>query len=107
MSKVQHFNACGLLTAIAVLLSTCAACAADVANGERLARQWCASCHIVAADQSGPTSEAPPFVTLAARTDFSAEQIAQFLLDPHPRMPNMELTRTEAADLAAYIKSLK
>jgi mono/diheme cytochrome c family protein len=107
MPKVKHPDTCGSLTPVAVLLSASLAWAADATNGKRLARQWCASCHIVTADQSGPTSEAPPFVTLAARTDFSAEQIAQFLLDPHPRMPNMELTRTEAADLGAYIKSLK
>jgi hypothetical protein len=29
-----------------------------------------------------------------------------FLLDPHPKMPDMSLTRTEAGDLAAYIASL-
>ena len=28
------------------------------------------------------------------------------LTDPHSKMPNMSLTRTEAADLAAYIGSL-
>ncbi|MGB8525505.1 MAG: cytochrome c, partial [Rhodoplanes sp.] len=27
--------------------------------------------------------------------------------DPHPKMPDMSLTRTEAADLAAYILSLR
>lgn len=105
MPKVKLFYAFGSL--VSVLSSISAACAADATNGERLARQWCASCHIVATDQSGPTSEAPPFPTLAARADFSAEQIALFLLDPHPRMPNMALTRAEAADLAGYIKSLK
>jgi hypothetical protein len=29
------------------------------------------------------------------------------LLEPHPKMPNMSLSRTEAADLAAYIATLK
>jgi len=29
------------------------------------------------------------------------------LLTPHPRMPDMDLTRAEAADLVAYIASLK
>jgi mono/diheme cytochrome c family protein len=96
----------GLLTLI-ILLAVSTAYAADPGNGERLARQWCASCHLVARDQTGPTSEAPPFPTLAARTDLDAAKIALFLLDPHPRMPNMELTREEAADLAAYIESLK
>jgi hypothetical protein len=32
--------------------------------------------------------------------------LAFFLLDPHPKMPDMALTRAEAADLAAYISSL-
>jgi hypothetical protein len=27
---------------------------------------------------------------------------ALFLLNPHPRMPDMNLSRSEAADLAAY-----
>jgi hypothetical protein len=33
--------------------------------------------------------------------------LAYFLLTPHPRMPDMGLTRSEAADLAAYIKNQK
>jgi mono/diheme cytochrome c family protein len=90
-----------------IAFAASAAYGADPSNGDRLARQWCASCHLVARDQTGPTSEAPPFPTLAARTDLDAGKIALFLLDPHPRMPDMELTRQEAADLAAYIKSLK
>jgi mono/diheme cytochrome c family protein len=95
-----------LLTSIGALAAS-TAYAADPSNGERLARQWCASCHLVAPDQTGPTSEAPPFATLAARTDLDAGKIASFLLDPHPRMPNMALTREETTDLAAYIESLK
>ena len=35
-----------------------------------------------------------------------AAKVAMFLLDPHPKMPDMSLTRSEAADLAAYIASL-
>jgi hypothetical protein len=35
------------------------------------------------------------------------QPIALFLLDPHPKMPDMGLSWTEAADLAAYIASLK
>jgi hypothetical protein len=37
------------------------------------------------------------------RGDFSAEKLAFFLLEPHPKMPNMSLSRKEADDLAAYI----
>ena len=34
------------------------------------------------------------------------EKIARFLRDPHPKMPDMQLSNTESADLAAYIVSL-
>jgi mono/diheme cytochrome c family protein len=81
--------------------------AADVANGERVARRWCAPCHVVAPDQRSPTAEAAPFTSMARYPDFNAGQLALYLLTPHPRMPDMDLTRAEAADLVAYIASLK
>jgi len=30
-----------------------------------------------------------------------------FLLNPHAKMPNMSLTRIEANDIAAYIRTLR
>jgi mono/diheme cytochrome c family protein len=92
---------------LAVILGVTPAFAADPDNGERLARRWCAACHVVASNQRGPTGEAPPFATIAAKPDFDAARLAFFLLEPHPKMPNMQLSRTEAADLAAYIATLK
>ena len=80
---------------------------ADARRGELLARRWCVDCHVVAANQSRPTSEAPPFASIANRSNFNAENLAFFLLSPHPKMPNMSLTRSEAIDLALYIASLK
>jgi len=76
---------------IAATVAITPAFAADADNGERLARRWCTSCHLVAANQRGPTSEASPFASIAHRPNFDAAKIAFFLLDPHPKMPNMEL----------------
>ena len=81
--------------------------AADARNGAILSRQWCASCHLVERNQKGPTTEAAPFASVAKHPGFNAEKLAFFLLDPHPKMPNMSLTRTEAADIAAYVATLK
>jgi hypothetical protein len=51
---------------------------------------------------------APPFPSIAKKPDFDAAKIALFLPDPHPKkMPDMGLSRKEAADLAAYIATLK
>ena len=102
---------CGPLTALALgvtaALSTGAAAApADAAHGEQLARRWCAACHIVSADQTHGADNAPAFVTIAKIPGLSADTIAQFLMDPHPKMPDMQLSRDEAKDLAAYIASL-
>ena len=94
-----------LLIATAALHSP-ATLAADIRHGEQLAQRWCASCHLVTADQRQGTTEAPPFASIATRPDFDTNRLVFFLLDPHPKMPNMSLTRTEAGDIAAYIASL-
>jgi hypothetical protein len=55
-----------------------------------------APCHVVAGDQQGTTGGAPPFASIARKPGFDTGQLALFLLDPHPKMPNMSLTRIEA-----------
>jgi mono/diheme cytochrome c family protein len=82
-----------------------AAFAADAAKGEVMAKRWCAACHVVAADQTTGGTQAPPFSSIAKKPGLDAGEIALFLLVPHPRMPDMNLSRAEAADLAVYIKS--
>ena len=82
--------------------------AADADNGSRIAHRWCEACHVVTPTQRrATTDQAPPFATIARRPGFTSAKIALFLLDPHPKMPDMSLTRAEAADLAAFIGSLK
>jgi mono/diheme cytochrome c family protein len=96
----------GLIVAAALAMAP--AYAADPDNGERLAQRWCAACHVVSATQrQSTTDQAPPFASIAKTPGFDAAKIALFLLDPHPKMPDMGLSRTAAADLAAYIATLK
>jgi mono/diheme cytochrome c family protein len=80
-----------------------AAFAADADNGSRLAQRWCTACHIVSSAQGKGTDGTPSFKSIAQRADFGVEKLAFFLLEPHPKMPNMSLTRSEAQDIAAYI----
>jgi mono/diheme cytochrome c family protein len=84
-----------------------AAFAADPRHGEEIARRWCAECHVVSADQRQATGQAPPFSAIASKSEFDAYRLAFFLLEPHPKMPSMALTRREAEDLAAYIASFR
>jgi mono/diheme cytochrome c family protein len=83
------------------------ALAADASNGQRLAERWCAACHVVSLNQREASSDAPPFAEIAKRPNFSEAGITTFLLDPHAKMPNMNLTRFEAGDIAAYIGKLR
>ena len=77
--------------------------AADPDQGETLARRWCTGCHLVATDQKAATTDAPPFAAIARRPEFDPAKIEFFLRDPHPKMPNMALSRREASDIAEYI----
>ena len=79
----------------------------DPANGKRLAERWCASCHLVSKEQATTTTEAPPFEGIAQRSPEEIAGLAAFLTDPHPPMPQLNLTRDEIRDLVAYIASLK
>jgi mono/diheme cytochrome c family protein len=81
--------------------------AADAFNGERLAQRWCAACHVVASNQRKAYADAPPFEEIAKRPSFSESGLVTFLLDPHGKMPNMNLSRFEAGDIAAYVAKLK
>lgn len=83
------------------------AVAADANHGAELAKRWCASCHVVASGQKQASADVPSFAAIANKSDFSAEKLAFFLLDPHPKMPNFPLSRNEAGDIAAYIGSLR
>lgn len=80
--------------------------AADIETGERLAMRWCASCHLVKADQAQANTDAPSFPAIARKPDFSAGATATFLMSPHPKMPSYSLSRFEAQAIAFYIESL-
>jgi mono/diheme cytochrome c family protein len=96
-----------LLGVLALGLQLHPALAADAARGQQLAQRWCSACHAVGPDARRTTDVPPPFVVVAQRPDFDANRLAFFLLNPHPLMPDMGLSRNDASDLAAYIAGLR
>ncbi|HEV2336960.1 MAG TPA: cytochrome c [Stellaceae bacterium] len=80
---------------------------AEATAGERLARQWCANCHVI--DKSGPATtlpQGPPAFRIIAE-HLDPAQIRAFLTHPHGAMPDLALTRAEIEDLIAYIGTLR
>jgi mono/diheme cytochrome c family protein len=90
-----------------LLASTVRGNCADPEHGLALAKRWCASCHIVSPEQQRASADVPPFATIARSPNFDARQLAYFLLNPHPKMPDLPLSRAAADDITAYIATLK
>jgi mono/diheme cytochrome c family protein len=103
----RQILALAVTVAVSGVLGGPRAIAADADHGADLAKRWCATCHVVDPAQKQASADVPPFATIASKSDFTPEKIAFFLLDPHPKMPNFPLSRNEAADIAAYIGSLR
>jgi mono/diheme cytochrome c family protein len=97
----------GALAAIATTGLPSLAMAGDARTGRQLAERWCQSCHAIAANQPMAVTEAPPFATIARKPGFDETKTAAFLLEPHPKMPPIGLSREAASDLAAFIASQK
>ncbi|MHA1152693.1 MAG: c-type cytochrome [Alphaproteobacteria bacterium] len=106
MPRIVHWIAAAGLSIGLTIGALGVATAAAPAEGLRLARQWCTSCHIVAPGTGG-SDVAPPFQTIANSPNVTDGGLRAWLADPHPPMPNFDLTRAETDALIAYIKSLK
>ncbi|MTH98078.1 cytochrome C552 [Roseibium sp. RKSG952] len=88
-------------------MGTIALSQADAWQGKRIALQWCASCHLVSEDQQvASDATLPSFYEISINEEWTRETLSTFLADPHPVMPDMNLTIREIADITEYIDSL-
>lgn len=94
-----------LILALAASLPAISALAAnDAERGRELAVRWCTECHIVAPDEAGGDA-GPPFEVLSkARTE---PGLRAWLFEPHPPMPDLNLTADEIEAILAYIDTLR
>ena len=83
--------------------------AQDRANGEHIAKTWCAGCHAI--DGAAPTlrrnDAIPSFSAVAQMPSTTQASLHVFLSTPHARMPDYSLTQREITDVSEYILSLK
>ncbi len=80
--------------------------AGDAATGQLIAQKWCASCHLVG--RSGRAIDAAPsFHMIANNPKYTEARLRGWLYDPHPPMPNLDLTKRQVDDIITYIGSLK
>jgi mono/diheme cytochrome c family protein len=80
----------------------------DPAHGKMIAETWCSSCHLVAADERRPAlADVPPFTAIAQRLPKDADILVAFIINPHPPMPDLGLSRQDIRDVLAYVATLK
>lgn len=77
-------------------------------HGKAIAETWCSSCHLVGpGDDRTALAGVPTFSSIAPRLPEDAEVLAAFMIDPHPPMPELGLTRQTIRDVLAYIATLE
>ena len=81
----------------------------NIEAGRAFALQACSICHVVAPNQLTPPriSNAVPFRAIANARGMNGMKLQAILTTPHAVMPNLILTPEEAADVIAYILSLR
>jgi mono/diheme cytochrome c family protein len=102
--SARHFV---LITAF--LTSAIPAMAADPAGNADAGRQFftrsCTSCHAMNATTTAADT-APPLSYIAKDIKQRPAWIRGWLMDPHPPMPGIMLSRQQVNDVIAYLNSL-
>jgi mono/diheme cytochrome c family protein len=78
-------------------------------SGLAFALNNCRPCHLVATGQGSVVrfANAPDFAAIAKKKETTPYSLSVWLTNPHPTMPTVTLTPKEAADVIAYIMSLR
>ena len=76
---------------------------AEAERGRELALRWCTQCHVIAPDEPGGDA-GPAFTTLMAER--SEPGLRAWLFQPHPPMPDLDLSGDEIDAILAYIRTL-
>jgi mono/diheme cytochrome c family protein len=97
-----------LATTVSVTAFGSAVRAGDAAEGRAIASRWCVSCHNIGGEAKPSASDTvPTFDSVAQRKDLNRVQLETWIGNPHPPMPNLNLTRVEIDNLVSYIESLR
>ncbi len=109
MSRIGFGRHTGLLAAALLGGLGTSALAQDPSNGERIAKTWCAGCHVVEASVPplGRTDLIPSFSAIAHTKTTTATSLRVFLGTPHTNMPDYSLTQQQIKDVSAYILTLR
>jgi len=111
MRQVKHSRRVlgGLIVMLALSAIATPALGANVDQGRRLARLYCARCHAIDKVSPSPLKIAPPFRTLHERypVGMLEEALAEGIVTGHPSMPEFSFEPDQVGDFIAFLKSLE
>jgi cytochrome c len=81
--------------------------APNSAAGHKIAQQYCAECHVIAPNGKRGWTDAPAFDAIANQRGTTPQSLITFIERPHMHMVNTGRPTEEAADIAAYILTLR
>jgi len=93
--------------ACVLLLPQLAFAAPNPANGRKLSQQFCAECHVVVPNGKAGWTDAPAFDAIANKPGTTTQFLRTFIQQPHMHMVNTGRPPGQAADIAAYILTLR
>jgi mono/diheme cytochrome c family protein len=79
----------------------------DPEHGKDLAERLCSNCHLVQAGQEHANADVPTFHEIANMKGQTEGMIIAHIIIPKHPMPVIPITKSELADLAAYIMTLR
>lgn len=80
----------------------------DPVQGKALAERLCTNCHLVGDAQQGhANADVPSFHEIGNQEGQTAGAITAHIILPKHPMPQISLTKSELADLSAYILTLR
>jgi cytochrome c len=95
-----------LATALfAFAIPAIAAPAGNADKGRQLIERSCSSCHDTGTTATA-TDAAPPLSFIAKDNKARPAWIRGWLMDPHPPMPGIMLSRQQVDDIVAYLNAL-
>jgi len=93
----------GVITFALLMAAMGQAGAGDAQTGAQLTQRWCAQCHVIGNAVHG--QDAAPSLPPESKGQ-DRQWLTAWLNNPHPPMPNLNLTRQEIDDIVTYLSSL-
>ena len=90
-------------------VAACSENGPNIENGRKLAKEHCAACHAIGADDASAIAEAPAFRDLGKSYNVEdlAEALAEGIVTGHEDMPEVAFEPNDVEDFISYLAAVQ